>query len=127
MHLRPYWPASHETRRGRHDPLPYRNDQIIDAAMARALHADACRGHACVAWVVLWDLPAYPKRYPARLVTYTASPYLLLAETLAGIQEQFAARPGAVRATAWGSAGGGGDLVCGVGAGGSNQMGDIRR
>jgi hypothetical protein len=30
--------------------------------MARALHADACRDHALVAWVVLWDLPAYPKR-----------------------------------------------------------------
>src|SRR6476469_7439563 len=37
--------------------LPYRDDQIIHAAMARALHADACRDHALVAWVVLWDLP----------------------------------------------------------------------
>jgi hypothetical protein len=54
--------------------LPYRDDQIIDAAMARALHADACRGHACVAWVVLWDLPAYPERYAVRLATSTASP-----------------------------------------------------
>jgi hypothetical protein len=33
--------------------LPYPGDQIIDAAMARALHADACRDHAAVAWVVL--------------------------------------------------------------------------
>jgi hypothetical protein len=32
--------------------------------MARALHADACRAHAIVAWVVMWDLPAYPERYP---------------------------------------------------------------
>ena len=37
------------------DPLPQGTDQIIDAAMARALHADACREHALVAWVVLWD------------------------------------------------------------------------
>src|SRR5690348_15706044 len=34
---------------------PHSADQIIDAAMARALHADACRDHAIVAWVVLWD------------------------------------------------------------------------
>ena len=33
-------------------------DQIIDAVMAHALHADACRDHALVAWVMLWDLPA---------------------------------------------------------------------
>jgi hypothetical protein len=31
--------------------LPYANAQLIDAAMARALHADACRDHALVAWV----------------------------------------------------------------------------
>jgi hypothetical protein len=46
--------------------LPYPGDQIIDATMARALHADACRDHAIVVWVVLWDLPAYPGRYAAR-------------------------------------------------------------
>jgi hypothetical protein len=40
--------------------LPYPGDQIIDAATARSLHADACRTHALVAWFVLWDLPAYP-------------------------------------------------------------------
>jgi hypothetical protein len=39
-----------------------------------------------VAWVVLWDLPAYPERYAARLATSTASPYLLLADTLGGIR-----------------------------------------
>jgi hypothetical protein len=68
--------------------LPYGTDQLIDAAMARALHTDACRDHALVAWVVLWDLPAYPERYAARLLTSGASssPYLLLADTLAGIQ-----------------------------------------
>jgi hypothetical protein len=36
--------------------------------------------------VVLWDLPAYPERYAARLATSTASPYLLLADTLVGVQ-----------------------------------------
>jgi hypothetical protein len=53
-------------------PLPFPGDQLIDAAMARALHADACRDHALVAWVVLWDLPAYPERYAARLATIAA-------------------------------------------------------
>ena len=42
------------------DTLPYGTDQIVDAIMARALHADACRDHALVAWIVLWDLPVYP-------------------------------------------------------------------
>jgi hypothetical protein len=69
------------------DPLPYGTDQIIDAAMARSLHADARRDHALVAWVVLWDLPAYPARFAARLATNGPSPYLLLADTLAGIRE----------------------------------------
>src|SRR5690242_4180040 len=77
--------------------LPYPGDQLIDATMARALHADACRDHALVAWIVLWDLPAYPERYAARLVTGSPapSPYLLLADTLAGIQEMLP--PGLVR------------------------------
>jgi hypothetical protein len=72
-------------------------DQIITADMARSLHADACRNHALVAWVVMWDLPAYPERYAARLMTSGAapSPYLLLADTLAGVQEMLP--PGLVR------------------------------
>src|SRR5690349_4091649 len=69
---------------------PYPGDQLIDAAMAASLHADACRNHAIVAWVVMWDLPAYPERYAVRMTTSGSvpSPYLLLADTLAGIHEQ---------------------------------------
>jgi hypothetical protein len=65
--------------------------------MVRALHADACRAHAAVAWVMLWDLPAYAERCAARLATSGSplSPYLLLADTLAGIREML--RPGLVR------------------------------
>jgi hypothetical protein len=37
-------------------------DQIIDAVMARGLHADACRAHALVGWVVLQDTPEYPDK-----------------------------------------------------------------
>jgi hypothetical protein len=76
---------------------PHGTDQLIDGTMARALHADACRDHALVAWVVLWDLPAWPERYAARLVTSgrEPSPYLLLANTLAGIRDLLP--PGLVR------------------------------
>jgi len=70
------------------DALPCGTDQIINAAMARSLHADACREHALVAWVVMWDAPGYPDRFAARLATDGPSPYLLLAETLGGIQAQ---------------------------------------
>ena len=57
--------------------------------------ADACPDHALVAWVVLWDLPAYPERYAARLATSTASLYLMLADTLGGIRAMLP--PGLVR------------------------------
>jgi hypothetical protein len=63
-------------------------DQIVDAAMARALHADACRDHTLVAWVVMRDHPAYPDRFIARLVTTGPLPYVLIGDTLAGLQEQ---------------------------------------
>ena len=71
------------------------DDQVIDATMARALHADACRDHALVAWVVMWDEPAYPDRFIARLVTQSPLPYLLTGDTLAAVQEQLP--PGLVR------------------------------
>jgi hypothetical protein len=64
------------------------DDQIIDAAMACSLHADACRSHALVGWIVMQDPPDYPGKFVARLVTNRQTPYLLLADTLAGVQEQ---------------------------------------
>jgi len=45
--------------------------------------------------LVLWDLPAYPERYAAQLATSTASPYLMLADTLGGIRAMLP--PGLVR------------------------------
>ncbi|MFL5284483.1 MAG: hypothetical protein ACJ8AW_26695 [Rhodopila sp.] len=72
------------------------SDQVIDAAIARALHAaDACRDHTLVGWVVMRDAPGYPDRFIARLATKRLSPYVLLADTLAGVQEQLS--PGLVR------------------------------
>ena len=60
----------------------------VRPALADAARGFACRGRALVAWAVLWDLPAYPGRYAARLLTsgQAPSPYLMLADTLAGIQ-----------------------------------------
>jgi hypothetical protein len=67
-------------------------DQIIDTVMAQALHLDACRSHALVGWVVMQDPPEYPDRIVARLVTDVPSPYLLIADTLAGIHDQIPSR-----------------------------------
>jgi len=63
-------------------------DQIIEAAMAQGLYADACRAHPMVGWVVMQDLPEYPDKFIARLVTETPTPYLLIADTLADLHAQ---------------------------------------
>ena len=70
---------------------------FVRPASADAARCFACRNHAAVAWVVLWDPPAYPERYAARLATSGQGmlPYLLLADSLAGIREMLP--PGLVR------------------------------
>jgi hypothetical protein len=71
------------------------DDQVIDAEMARALHADAVRAHSLVGWIVVNDPLEYPGRIIARLVTDVPSPYILLCNTLADIHA--ALPPGLVR------------------------------
>ena len=44
-------------------------DQIIDAVMARSIHADAVRTHPLAAWVIVRDQIDYPGDLVARLVT----------------------------------------------------------
>jgi hypothetical protein len=63
-------------------------DQIIDAAMASGLQADAIRTHPLVAWIVTRDEAAYPGEFVARLMTSGPTPYVMLADTLAGLQAQ---------------------------------------
>jgi hypothetical protein len=63
-------------------------DQIIDAVMARAFQADAVRTHPLVAWIVTRDDVAYPGEFVARLVTDAPTSYVLLADTLAGLETQ---------------------------------------
>lgn len=54
--------------------------------------ADACRTHPVVGWIVMRDLPDYPDELVARLVTDAPTPYVLLADTLAGLQAQLPPR-----------------------------------
>jgi hypothetical protein len=63
-------------------------DQIIDAVMALALQADAIRTHPLMAWIVMHDEAIWPGAFVARLVTDAATPYVLLADTLAGLRDQ---------------------------------------
>ena len=59
-------------------------DQIIDQDMARGLQDDAARAHSEVGWVISQNPPAHPgKALMARLVSTMATPYVLLADTLA--------------------------------------------
>jgi hypothetical protein len=66
-------------------------DQIIDAAMAGALQADAIRKHSLMAWIVTRDEITYPGAFVARLTTGGPTSYLLLADTLAGLRAQLPA------------------------------------
>ena len=62
-------------------------DQIIDAAMARSIQADAVRAHTLLAWIVMRH-EGYPGQFVARLVTDALTPYVLLAETLGDLHSQ---------------------------------------
>ena len=70
-------------------------DQIIEAVMARSIHADAVRTHPLAAWVIVRDQIDYPHHLVARLVTDQLTPYVLLADTLGGLHAQLP--PGLVR------------------------------
>jgi hypothetical protein len=63
-------------------------DQIIDAAMARALQKDAIRTYPLLAWIVMRD-EAHSGEFVARLVTDAPTPYVLLADSLGGLEAQF--------------------------------------
>jgi hypothetical protein len=64
------------------------SDQIIDALMACAIHADAARTHLLMGWIVMQDQPDYPDEMIARLVTDAPTPYVLRGHTLAEVQAQ---------------------------------------
>jgi hypothetical protein len=64
------------------------SDQIIDALMAYAIHADAAQTHPLMGWIVMWDQPAYPDEMIARLVTEVPTPWIQRGHTLAEVQAQ---------------------------------------
>ncbi|HZY60402.1 MAG TPA: hypothetical protein VFE56_11600 [Candidatus Binataceae bacterium] len=63
-------------------------DQIIDALMACAIHADVVRAHPLVGWIVMQDQPDYPDEIIACLVTAPPTAYVLRGHTLAEVQAQ---------------------------------------
>ena len=63
-------------------------DQIIDAVMAGALQADAIRKYPLVAWIITRDEVVYPGEFVARLTTDGPTSYVMLADTLTGLQAQ---------------------------------------
>jgi hypothetical protein len=63
-------------------------DQIIDAVMARALQTDAIRTHPLVAWIITRNEANYPGEFVARLITDGPTSYVMLADTLTGLQAQ---------------------------------------
>ena len=62
------------------------DDQIIDAATARALQRDVAKTRSLFGWAVYQDAPDYPGKVIARLVTDKPTPYVLVADTLAELQ-----------------------------------------
>ena len=66
-------------------------DQVVGAAAARGLHANARSAHALVVWVVTRNPPEHPGKFVACLVTETPSSYVLVADTLAEIHAQLPA------------------------------------
>lgn len=63
-------------------------DEIIDAATAYGLHADATIGHGQHGWIVMQDLPDHPGKFVARFATERPTIYVLEADTLAEVQER---------------------------------------
>lgn len=58
------------------------SDQVITPEMARAIHADAVRGHALVGWVVWEGEDQHQGKLVARLVTGSSPVYVLVADKL---------------------------------------------
>ena len=49
--------------------------QIIDAVMAQAIQAETAQSHPLFAWIVMRDLPEYPRLFVARFVADVPTAY----------------------------------------------------
>jgi hypothetical protein len=65
--------------------MPY---QTLDAATAQAIQAETAQSHPLFAWIVMRDLPEYPRLFVARLVADVPTPYALVGHTLAELRAQ---------------------------------------
>ncbi len=70
-------------------------DQLIDAAMAQSLTFDAVRSQVLFGWIIQNDPPEHPDKFVARFATAHPTIYVIVADSLAEIQEQLP--PGLVR------------------------------
>jgi hypothetical protein len=61
-------------------------DQIIDAVMARSVHANATKAKILFGWIIPYDPPEHPGKYVARFATTHPTIYVMLADTLAELQ-----------------------------------------
>jgi hypothetical protein len=60
-----------------------RGSDDVDRGLGQAI-----RTHPLAAWIVTRDEAAYPGEFVARLMTSGPTPYVMLADTLAGLQAQ---------------------------------------
>jgi hypothetical protein len=61
-------------------------DQIIDAAMARTVQADAAKTSILSGWIIEHNPPEHSGKYVARFATTQPTIYVMLADTLDELQ-----------------------------------------
>lgn len=61
-------------------------DQVINTTMSGAIQVDANRTHVRFAWIIQHQLPNHPGKFIARLTLEHPTIYVLVANTLAGVQ-----------------------------------------
>jgi hypothetical protein len=61
-------------------------DQVIDAAAARSVQANATTASLLCAWIIEHDPPEHPGKYVARFATTHPTIYVVLADRLAELQ-----------------------------------------
>ncbi len=55
--------------------------------MARSIHAETADKNMLAGWIIMRDPPEYPGKFVARLATTHPTIYVMLADTLAELQE----------------------------------------
>ena len=90
-------------------------DQIIAAATALDVQANATKAKILFGWIIERHPPEHPGKYIARFATTHPTIYVMVADTLTELQAILPPGPGAVTSPVGQSARCGGDLVQHVG------------